>query len=293
VQTNLWRYLEYREPRRRPPATRKGDTEALHQGDSWVYWADGSVTSRVDPPSSASLLTKDAAALIDLVWGSDSFAVYQDWSRLASIEHITEREILGIARPLFWQGKLERLTVEYRNGDQGSLFLHSYQKGGLSFVDPSLTFEEEIARTLERPEPMLLYEVFLDSCVPRLDFPKDAPTAIVIRPQSHCCTVYQGQLKIDVPTLQDAMLQFHLLPAWVWLVSAFIEGATPLQLAQSEIERLRITGLSCKSTGEGVWVERGGTSIGPCRSHEEVLRAIHQLTRGGPWHVSERRQRAL
>jgi hypothetical protein len=113
------------------------DAELIHRTEWWAWWSDQQLTTAIRLPEDLQPqgLSPDAVALITDVWCSESPSPACGWQLLAQVQQIVQCEIIrvGIPRGNFRPETWEKLTVEFRDGQQGSLyrFWLGYEEGYL------------------------------------------------------------------------------------------------------------------------------------------------------------------
>lgn len=102
------------------------DAELIHRTDWWAWWSDEGLTTAIGLPENLQpqSLSPDAVELITDVWCSDSPSPRCGWGTLAQVQRIMQCEpirigtVRGSFRPETW----ERLTIAWRDGQQGVLY---------------------------------------------------------------------------------------------------------------------------------------------------------------------------
>jgi len=105
------------------------DVYLVHRTEWWAWWSDECLTGAISLPDSLCPegLSPDAVELISEVWDSASPPPQCGWSTLANIEAVVRRERIRIERPILipLEGEsLEKLTVQFRDGDRGVLYCY-------------------------------------------------------------------------------------------------------------------------------------------------------------------------
>jgi len=105
------------------------DVEPVHVAtQGWVYWSDGRFTTSTGSnlPRGGSL-SRDAVQLISLVRGSDGGHVDGGVQRLVRVADIiaTETVELGEHRGHYRRPTIEKLTVRWADGSEGTLYTYS------------------------------------------------------------------------------------------------------------------------------------------------------------------------
>ena len=92
---------------------------------TWVWWSDGRITTANGLPANlrVSNLSKAAVELITLAVESDSLSRRPNcgWRTLANIKQIRQRKLLAVGKDMYQSETLEQLSVEYLDGNRGTL----------------------------------------------------------------------------------------------------------------------------------------------------------------------------
>lgn len=102
------------------------EVELLHRTEWWAWWSDEVLTVAIGLPEELQpqALTPDAVELIDDVFLSDTLQPQCGWATLAQVQRIlrVERISVGRSEMVVRSGSWEELTVEFRDGRQGTLY---------------------------------------------------------------------------------------------------------------------------------------------------------------------------
>jgi hypothetical protein len=129
--------------------------DVVHLQDSWAYWSDGCVTTRIGLriPKPPRGLPEVVASMVTNAWGSDSGMPEGGWSTLTEIDEILETEDLFAGRPRghYAAPRLERYRARYKNGSEKDFYVFTagYFEGylyelALSLTSPRFAFVEDV-----------------------------------------------------------------------------------------------------------------------------------------------------
>ncbi len=264
----------------------RGEVPAVHRGRHWVLWSDGAVTSTVGVTPERSPATgelrPDAVDLVDAVWHSGGHRGFDGWARLARVERVVERETLGVRWPRPWEERLERLVVESVDGSRCALFLHAVlpeERPSAATVTVGTVLPESVAGALDRPEPLVLYDLETPlHGAPKV--PASAPRYILVRPDALCATAFhrrtarggepRGYLRRDHASLRAAMTAHRLHPNQVRPVWAALHAVALVTVAGIEAMRWAVKATPEETPG-GLMLRIDGEVYGPC---------------GNPWDIA-------
>jgi len=281
------------------PEQLRSEVLPLHRGVHWALWPDGTVSSTLGLASAAQPgeVRPDGADLIEAVWHSGGHQDFRDWKLLARVERVLEREVLGVRWPRPWEDRLERLVVEMVDGSQRALFVRAVltgERASSGVVTVSTTLPESVAASLDRPEPVIVYD--LENPLhgtPRVR--ASAPRYVLVRPESRCVTAFHRRpvRKGVVPSpaynrrehssLRAVMSAHRLHPNQIRPVWPALDGVGLDTVAVVEAQRWNVKATPAHTaTGVILWIE--GTAYGPCGNPWDVANvlAARSATRRAP-----------